>query len=351
MREPLMNRKRRVQPGKPKISFGIIVFNGMPYVKYNLRQLYPFAHEIIVVEGGTVHAKKIATKGGHSTDGTLQAIKEFIKNEDGEGKVELVTKRGLWSEKDEQSEAYAKRATGDYLWQVDVDEFYTRESMEKVAALLGKDQSIAGSSFNTITFWGSFSVICDGLYLRSGAREYARLFRWGKGFKYESHRPPTVVDDKGRNLKKRNWLSGDELERRGVFLYHYSLLLPKQVEDKIRYYDSLRPFRYKPVWWYKNNYKKIGNPFRVHNVYMYPSWLGRFDGQHPEEIARLREDMVSGKLKVIRRDMRDVERLLESPWYKVARHLLKAGVVLNKMNILPVKTMHRLMEVFDSETK
>ena len=32
---------------------------------------------------------------------------------------------GFWpGEKDEQSRAYAARATGDYLWQVDVDEFY-----------------------------------------------------------------------------------------------------------------------------------------------------------------------------------------------------------------------------------
>ena len=32
---------------------------------------------------------------------------------------------GFWpGEKDEQSRAYAKRATGDYLWQVDIDEFY-----------------------------------------------------------------------------------------------------------------------------------------------------------------------------------------------------------------------------------
>ena len=32
---------------------------------------------------------------------------------------------GFWpGEKLEQSQAYAKRATGNYLWQVDIDEFY-----------------------------------------------------------------------------------------------------------------------------------------------------------------------------------------------------------------------------------
>ena len=35
----------------PSITFGMIVLNGEPFVRYNLRALYPFAHQIIVVEG------------------------------------------------------------------------------------------------------------------------------------------------------------------------------------------------------------------------------------------------------------------------------------------------------------
>jgi hypothetical protein len=36
--------------GLLRVSFGIIVLNGEPFTRYNLRALYPFAHEIIVVE-------------------------------------------------------------------------------------------------------------------------------------------------------------------------------------------------------------------------------------------------------------------------------------------------------------
>lgn len=36
---------------QPRITFGMIVLNGEPFTRYNLRALYPFAHEIIVVEG------------------------------------------------------------------------------------------------------------------------------------------------------------------------------------------------------------------------------------------------------------------------------------------------------------
>ena len=46
------NSRARSVSALPRISFGIIVFNGEPFTRYCLRALYPFAHEIIVVEGG-----------------------------------------------------------------------------------------------------------------------------------------------------------------------------------------------------------------------------------------------------------------------------------------------------------
>lgn len=98
----------------PKITFGIIVLNGEPFTKYCLRQLYPFAYEIIVVEGASQYAKDAADENGHSLDGTLEALYEFKEQEDPEDKVQIITRDGFWSEKDEQSKAYAERAMGDY---------------------------------------------------------------------------------------------------------------------------------------------------------------------------------------------------------------------------------------------
>ena len=40
------------QRASPRVTFGIIVLNGEPFTRYCLRSLYPFAHQIIVVEGG-----------------------------------------------------------------------------------------------------------------------------------------------------------------------------------------------------------------------------------------------------------------------------------------------------------
>ena len=66
----------------PRVTFGIIVLNGEPFTRYNLRALYPSAHEIIVVEGVVPVAASIATRDGHSTDGTLEALYRFKAEED-----------------------------------------------------------------------------------------------------------------------------------------------------------------------------------------------------------------------------------------------------------------------------
>ncbi|RCV66058.1 hypothetical protein C5S53_00455 [Methanophagales archaeon] len=106
------------------ITFGIIILNDEPFRCYCLRSLYRSAHEIIVLEGASKKAAAISMSDGHSTDGTLDALYRLKTEEDPEDKVKIITKDGFWSEKDEQSQAYAERATGNYLWQVDIDEFY-----------------------------------------------------------------------------------------------------------------------------------------------------------------------------------------------------------------------------------
>ncbi len=61
----------------PRIAFDIIVLNGEPFTRYCLRALYPFAHEILVVEGAAPAAAEAATPDGHSTDGTLETLYRF----------------------------------------------------------------------------------------------------------------------------------------------------------------------------------------------------------------------------------------------------------------------------------
>ena len=322
----------------PKVTFGVIVLDGMPFLPYTLRALYPFAHQIVVVEGAAPGAAGIATADGHSCDGTLQELRRFAREEDAEGKLVVVTAEdeghadGFWpGEKDEQSRAYAVRATGDYLWQVDVDEFYLPGHMERVLGLLARRPDVTAVTFPTLTFWGAPDCSVDGWFLRRGAGDYHRLFRWEPGSSYATHRPPTVLDPQGRDTRDLVWLDASAVRRLGVVMYHYSLLFPKQVFEKVEYYshwglyaDTVDSFEAAAGRrWLKESYLSLRRPFRVHNVYRHPSWLRRFRGPWPPQIESLWADVAAGRLAVRRRPMADAERLLHAPWYAAGRAALE----------------------------
>lgn len=310
---------------RPRISFGIIVLNGEPFTRYCLRALYPWAHEILVVEGACPAASSVATAEGHSTDGTVEAIRRFQVEEDPEKKVRLIQRDGFWKEKDEQSQAYAERATGDWLWQVDVDEFYAPHAFELVFDRLQREPETTAVSFEQITFWGAPEYQVDGWYLRRGSSEYHRLFRWGPDHRYVTHRPPTVVDGRGRDLRRLRWIRGRTLARDGVNLFHYSLLFPKQVQEKCAYYGNLEKARRPEAErWAEQVFGRLERPYRVHNVYQHPSWLERHEGPHPPEARRMVEEARAGRIDVVLRDCVDVERLLASPRYRAGRAVLRA---------------------------
>lgn len=344
----------------PKITFGIIVLNGEPFTRYCLRGLYPFAHEIIVAEGASPKASAIATRDGHSRDGTLKILRDFQQNEDPENKLIIVTAEdeghtdGFWpGEKDEQSQAYAKRATGDYLWQVDIDEFYKPEDMRKIIQMLQDDPQITAVSFKQITFWGGFDFVTDGWYLRRGANIFHRLFKWGPESRYVTHRPPTVHDLRGRDLRDIKWIDGPELARNGIIMYHYSLVFPKQVQEKCEYYSQAlwATHAREACEWAENNFFHLKNPYRVHNVYQYPSWIQRFEGEHPPAIQQLIHDIADKKVNIELRSNHDIEQVIDSYHYRIGRFLLNKWDYCERILRVPFNVVMRLYMVFFNSNK
>jgi glycosyltransferase involved in cell wall biosynthesis len=310
----------------PRISFGMIVLNGEPFVRYNLRELYPFAHEIIVVEGAVKGAAVNATADGHSRDSTLETLQQFKAQEDPDDKLIIITRDGFWDEKDAMSQAYAERATGDYLWQIDADEFYMPEHIEQLITMLRNDLTITQISFMQYSFWGSPDYISDGWFLRRKALfpQINRIFKWGEGYHYVSHRPPTIVNAQGETMQDKHWIDGLTTDKMGIRMYHYSLIFPKQVEEKSRYYEQVNWGEYHAMNdWAQNSFFSLKRPFRVHNVYQYPSWLERFTKPQPPQIRAMWDDIQSGKITIETRDSRDVEILLKNPIYIVMRFLVK----------------------------
>lgn len=316
---------------RPRVSFGIIVFNGEPFTSYCLRALYPYAYEIIVVEGGHEGTVDVATPDGHSTDGTLDAIRTFIAEEDPEHKVKLVTRDGFWPMTDElgrrrtaQSRAYAELATGDYLWQVDIDEFYLPVDMSRVLDLLESHPEITQMSFPFIEFWSRPSyTLGSSRLLRKN--EVHRLFKWGEGYTYVTHQPPIVHDSEGRDLRTLNWVQPETTRRLGIVMRHYSHLLPSQMEQKARVYRRQDPKGLgESLTWYEQSYLTLRRPYHVERHYYWPSWLQRYDGPHPPQVLAMMDDIAAGRLDVQLRPTDDAERLLRSPWYPVGAQGLRA---------------------------
>jgi hypothetical protein len=304
----------------PRISFGIIALNGEPFTRYTLRALYPYAHEIIVVEGAAPGAAKIASADGHSLDGTLDSLRAFKADEDPDDKLVIVTRDGFWSEKDEMSQAYAERATGDYLWQVDVDEFYQPRDIEAICDLLIDQPSITALSFESVFFWAAPNYRVDSWYLRRGEAEFHRLFKWGEGYRYVTHRPPTVADAQGRDLREQHWIPAKELLARGIHLYHYSLLLPKQVREKCEYYSRAEwAQRQHILEWADEAYFALRRPYHAHNVYEYPGCIYRFTGAHPPQVLQMWRDITQLGSGYETRPTDDIEALLNSPIYRITR--------------------------------
>jgi len=310
-----------------RITFGIIVLNGEPFIRYNLRALYPFAHQIIIVEGAAPAAANISTPDGHSTDGTLKTLHDFKSNEDPDNKLIIVTaedegyQNGFWpGEKDEQSKAYTLRATGDFLWQIDIDEFYHAEDIHKIIKMLTSTPDISGVSFYWKNFWGGFNYLVDGWEYRNIIKNMngnRRLFRWDKEYRYVSHRPPTVMDDKERDLCSLNWIGPDETLKMNIFCYHYGMVLPKQALLKTLYYQNLWQKCENMDKWYRNSYLNLHYPFRVLHGTKPPSWLLYFKGSHPLLITTLIQDIKNGTLNVETRRTDDIDALLKSSVYQL----------------------------------
>ncbi|NTU78070.1 MAG: glycosyltransferase family 2 protein [Chloroflexales bacterium] len=316
----------------PRITFGLIVLNGEPFLRYNLRALYPFAHQIIVAEGASPKAAHAATPDGHSVDGTLAALRRFKAEEDPEDKLIIVTAEdegypnGFWpGEKDEQSQAYARRASGDWLWQIDVDEFYHPDDMRQVAAYLVRHPELTCLTFRAYHFWGGFDYVADGGLFRHRLFQgelggvYRRLFRWRPGDAYFSHRPPTITDRQGRNITRLHLRQAETIiPGRPVRMYHYFMVFPAQVTRKGAYYEQ-------QAWeWDRGRAAKneallrevtLENGLELFDQHGTRNWLERFGGSHPPQIARLRADLAAGQLAVTIRRTDDIERLLDNPHY------------------------------------
>lgn len=157
---------------------------------------------------------------------------------DPENKIKI--KHSQYNEKEHQSNEYIGMIdiTSDYIWHIDCDEIYKKEDIEKIIQLL-KEKKYTKVGFKTYSFFGGFNNYIGG-YVENA--EFIRIYKYKYGAYWSNHRPPTLyyVNSRLKPIKQpqHKYLTGEELDRMGIRIYHYSWVFINQVKEKMSYYKN-----------------------------------------------------------------------------------------------------------------
>lgn len=280
-----------------KIAAGIIIFNSDFVLKQVLESIYPHVSQILISEGCVSWwaAKGFST----SQDNTLNIIKNFP---DPDKKITLV--QGTYAEKTEQANAYMKYVAPDtdYVWNIDADEVFKQEDIVKIKELL-KAENYTSVGFKSFSFYGGFERYLTGFECE---HEFIRIQKYHSGAMWETHRPPTIKLPEGTPKKH---LSYNTLAEMGIFMYHYSYVFPRQVFEKIQYYEgavisagNCIPNYFDEVYlpWVLGDYETryhIEQKYKgVHEFMPHARgecYTAEFDGKHPDIILRDMDELQS----------------------------------------------------------
>jgi glycosyltransferase involved in cell wall biosynthesis/ADP-heptose:LPS heptosyltransferase/ubiquinone/menaquinone biosynthesis C-methylase UbiE len=286
----LYDKTKKIVP--QKLSFVMIVLNGMPFIEFSLKAIYNFAHEIVIVEGAVEKCLFAANLDGSSRDNTVELIKSF---HDPSNKIRLI--QGIWSEKMEMQNKALEYISGDYVWLVDSDEVYKEKDIETILNMLMDDPTITQINFIPDNFWKGFDYLFVSPFFFENAAHYRRLFKYEKGARFTSHRPPTLfLPGLNKTTEEIHTIDGIKTREMGIFPYHYSYVFKEQVSQKIELYNR---YGWGKSWnidlnlWFTECYLKWTPENRIQVESQYPVWTGGnnsrtqlFQGEHPEVIKK-----------------------------------------------------------------
>lgn len=231
-----------------KISFGIIVIDGMPFIKHQLALIYPYAHEIIICEGGDDVWEKLHGYR-HSKDNTIEFIRSFP---DPEKKIHLLQKR--WERKNDMCHEYSRFATGDIIWHIDIDEFIDPSHIPYILELFQKYPEYDAMAPRQLVLWGDTRTIVGLVDIEEDQviveiPGIDRIYRRKEGL-YVNHLPLRGYYDPYEERIISAKLFPDELLcQRDIYNFHFSYVLPKSVKNKMKYYQERTPGSTKLGWY------------------------------------------------------------------------------------------------------
>ena len=211
-----------------------IVLDGMPFIKWqhdcfhNIRS--PFRWIIIhgaSMNGGSTRWCNLQIPR-LSRDGTSEYLDGLIKS--GHRAIHLI-ERERWESKDQMVNAALKLVTEPcVLMQIDVDELYRPEIIDKIVSLFESDDNLGAMKMYCRYFVGP-KLICEGKNCWSNNNyEWLRVWRFSPGTRFISHEPPLLSVVCGRTMER------EESERHGLTFDHLAYVTEDQVSYKEQFY-------------------------------------------------------------------------------------------------------------------
>lgn len=263
------------QTSKVSISANIMLINEEFWIQKQLEYIYDFFDEIVICEGcelknypSDIGFNKGITDHGFSTDRTREIIENFP---DPENKIKFIT-QGFCNDKVQLSQQMYEISTGDYVWQIDCDEFYTHNCRNEIKDFLTSNKDVNQINFRMYHFI-DFNNCIHGENGKSWGDNIPirRVFRKETDNNFISHRPPTInYRTPGRVVDR------DQSLNYGWVMHHYGYVFDWQVNKKANYYPDGKMMKRLKEAWKKDHTLPL----------LYGSKTEPFKGKHPEIIER-----------------------------------------------------------------
>lgn len=251
----------------------IQMHNEQEFARIVLSSIYDEVDRIIVIEGAVANRPN-ATPDGHSTDDTLQIIKDFKANHDPKKKVVLISINKPWKNLEEMKQTFLDLSIpGDWMIINDADELYRPEDIRRLRRAIELEPHAQEFVPNFLHFYGDFNHIA-----KPGAEwncQHQRIFKYIRGMKYNTH--PVVLDPAGHcTYFSPHYQPRRFVPKNPINIYHYGyarsnmneIMRAKQVyyEKELSAHGAAnQKFDQKVKDWFS----------KTENVLI-------FDGEHPE---------------------------------------------------------------------
>jgi glycosyltransferase involved in cell wall biosynthesis len=239
------------------IHFFTIVLNGEPFIEYHIRvfQQLSFRWHWHIVEGvaDLKHdtAWSLSSGGrvddslhhrGRSNDGTTPYLDQLSLSYPNQVTIYRQPEDQFWDGKREMVNAPLRKINEEcLLWQIDVDELWTVEQIQKTRQLFIEQPSKTAAFFWCWYFVGEGLIISSrNCYSQNPQQEWLRTWHFRPGMFWAKHEPPVLVDFQGDHhlvdVAKIDPILHGVTELNGLVFQHYAYVMTEQLLFKERYY-------------------------------------------------------------------------------------------------------------------